>query len=216
MTLLELASSQLRELAAENAILFPWSVDQYHSMINAGYLPEGEPFELLNGQLVRKDRSAAGEDRMTVGHEHAWVVGELTDLGAKLKRLGCFMRIQMPLTLPPFDEPEPDGAIAIGSNRDYRNHHPGALEVTCAIEVADSSLRRDRTTKLRIYAASGIPVYVIINLLDRVVEVRTQPVTSKGGVARYKRVETLRSGQRLMLPAANGKSLAVAVRRLLP
>ena len=47
------------------------------------------------------------------------------------------------------------------------------------IEVADSSLGLDRTTKLGIYAAAGIPQYVIVNLPERVVEVYTVPMNGK-------------------------------------
>lgn len=123
------------------------------------------------------------------------------------------MRTQAPVTYPPYDEPEPDGAIALGTFEDYREHHPGEGQVLCAIEVADSSLYRDRTTKLRIYANSGIGQYVIINLPDGVVEVYTQPVVGKG---RYAQSTTLSPRQRVEFPAARGKRLSVPVRSLLP
>jgi len=44
------------------------------------------------------------------------------------------------------------------------------------IEVADSSLSRDRGIKLRSYARAGIACYWIINLLERCVEVYTRPI----------------------------------------
>ena len=44
-----------------------------------------------------------------------------------------------------------------------------------AIEVADSSLSRDRSDKARIYAAAAVPIYWIINLVDQQVEVYTDP-----------------------------------------
>ena len=59
----------------------------------------------------------------------------------------------------------------LGKLTDYTDRHPGAADLTCVIEVSDSSLRWCRTTKLRIYAGSGIARYIIINLPDRVVEV---------------------------------------------
>jgi Uma2 family endonuclease len=43
------------------------------------------------------------------------------------------------------------------------------------MEVADTSLRRDRSTKRRIYARAGIPVYWIANLPGRRFEVYTDP-----------------------------------------
>lgn len=191
----------------------PLTVEQYHRMIEQGILPEGEPIELLDGHLVRKDRSAAGDDPMTVGPDHVLVVKRLARLSRKLERLGCHMQTQQPVSLPPYDEPEPDAAVVLGSEEDYIGRLPVAADVPCVIEVADSSLRRDRTTKLRIYAHSGIGTYVIVNLFDRVVEVYSEPLAGKG---RYRRCVTLAAGQSLELPATRGKRLAVPVRGLLP
>jgi Uma2 family endonuclease len=206
----------LRELAEEGAMLFPLEIVQYHRMIADGILPEGEPVELLDGYLVRKDRSAAGEDPMTVGHAHAWAISALGDLNPQLRPMGCHLRLQLPLSLPPRDEPEPDAAIVRGTRDAYRNHHPGSQDVTCVIEVADRSLRRDRNMKQRIYASAGIPCYVIINLLDFVIEVRTEPLATKGEAARYSKTRTLKIDEQVQLPATTDRSLTVAVRDLLP
>ena len=48
------------------------------------------------------------------------------------------------------------------------------------IEVADSSLHRDRGTKQRIYADAGIPQYVIVNLIEQVVEVYERAASGTG------------------------------------
>lgn len=205
--------AQLRELVDERTVLLPLTVEQYHQMLATGILVGGDPYELLDGHIFHKDRSAAGEDPMSVGHEHTWVVQKLNRLNPKLEKLGCHMRTQVPVTLPPYDEPEPDGSVAFGTEDDYVGRHPGAADVTCVIEVADSSLRRDRTTKLRIYANSGIAQYVIINLPDRIIEVYTHPRKGRG---RYGPAVTLGPADTLALPTAKGKTLAVRVRDLLP
>ncbi|HEY3244877.1 MAG TPA: Uma2 family endonuclease [Phycisphaerae bacterium] len=203
----------LEELVDKRTLLMPWSVDQYHHLIAAGFLPEGEPYELLDGLMVRKDRTAAGEDPLTVGHEHAFAVDRLAGLRPKLERLGCYIRIQQPITLPPYDEPEPDGAIVLGTEEDYAARHPGAKDVLCVIEVADASLARDRTAKLRIYADSGLPQYVIVDLGDRTAEVYRAPLKGK---RRYGQSITLTASQMLELPGAERKSLSVRVRRFFP
>jgi Uma2 family endonuclease len=198
----------------ENRIVrFRFTVDQYHRMIAEGILPEGEPIELLNGQLVRKNRSAMGEDPMTVSTRHATTVTKIGDLNPKFKQLGCHLRIQQPVTLPPYHEPEPDVALVTGAIADYANRHPGAKDILCAIEVADSSLQQDRTRKQQIYADSGIPMYVLVNLIEKAVEVYTQPLAGNG---RYGRVETLLKSQTLAFPTPTGKGLSVPIRRLLP
>src|SRR5688500_16701703 len=152
-------------------------------MVDDGILPEGEPFELIYGQVTRKIRSADGEDAMTVGEHHIWCVKRLAKLGRQLEAAGCHVQTQQPVTLPPYNEPEPDAAIVIGTEDDYLGRKPGAADVTCVVEVADSSLKYDRTVKLAIYADSGIGVYFIINLRDRVVERYSEPQPGTGAYA---------------------------------
>ncbi len=87
------------------------------------------------------------------------------------------------------------------------------LDGPCVIEVADASLKRDRGYKQRVYADSGIPAYVIVNLSDRVVELYTRPMKGKG---RYGQSVTLTSRQRVSISLLGGKPFAVPVRTLLP
>ena len=195
------------------AVPYRFTVEQYHEMIARGILREGEPYELIHGRIVRKDRSTAGEDPVTIGDHHIWAVTKLGKVGRRLERLGCYMRTQQPVLLPPFDEPEPDGAIAVGTEDDYLDRKPGAGDVLCVIEVSDSSLRYDRTVKQQIYADSGIPVYVIVNLPEQAVEVYTQPLA---GTGRYGQGVTLTGGQKVHFPAPGGKELVVPARQLLP
>lgn len=195
------------------ARFYPLTVRQYHKMIEQGILPEGEPYELLDGQIVSKNRAATGEDPMTVGHEHALIVKRLSKISRRMEPLGCHLQTQQPIALPPRDEPEPDGAVIIRVEDDYLGRHPGAEDVLCVIEVADASLRYDRTAKLRTYANAGIGQYVIVNLRDRQVEVYTEPLKGKG---RYGQSVTLSRTQKLNLPAPRGRSLAIQVKRLFP
>ncbi|MDB5295418.1 MAG: hypothetical protein JWO31_1401 [Phycisphaerales bacterium] len=189
------------------------SVDQYHRMIATGIIPEGDPIELLDGQLARKDRSTQGEDPMSVGPQQSWVVNTLGRSDAKLVRLGCHMQNQQPLSLPPVDEPEPDGMVVRGQIDDFKDRKPTAADVLCVIEVADSSLADDRDRKQRIYADHGIGQYLIINLVDGLVEEYAEPEVGRG---RYARVTPFPAGKRVEIRTAAGKPLAVPVRSLLP
>jgi Uma2 family endonuclease len=195
----------------EQKLIYSLTVEAYHRMIEEAVLPEGEPFELIEGQILRKERQGQGEDPMTVGHKHAVAVNALSLLNIKLVRLGCHMRVQQPITLPPYNEPEPDGAVVVGRNEDYSDHHPAPKEVLCVIEVSEATLEHDRTNKQRVYASAGIQQYLILNLLDRVVEVYTQPMSKKG---RYGQTITLTERQQAILRAGK-KGLVVPVKRLL-
>ena len=176
--------SLLESTAFERQEIVPLTVEQYHGMIAAGILEEGEPIELLDGLLARRNRG----EGMTTNPVHALVVSKLNLLlTAALGSFGCHVRIQSPVTLPPRDEPEPDLAIVQGLPADFALRHPGPAEVTCVIEVAGTSLDRDRTTKKRIYAAAGIPQYLIVNLTGSRIELlrraglRARSVPPAGG-----------------------------------
>jgi Uma2 family endonuclease len=169
--------ASLKSNPLERREIVPLTVGQYHGMIEAGILAEGEPIELLDGLLVRRNRG----EGMTTNPVHALVVSQLNLLlAAALDSFGCHVRVQNPLTLPPRDEPEPDLAIVQGLPADFALRHPGPAEVMCVIEVAGTSLQRDRTTKKRIYAAAGIPQYLIVNLNNSRVEVFEEPDSENG------------------------------------
>ena len=150
---------------------------------------------------------------MTIGKRHSVGVTLLADMGPLLGPRGYHMRTQEPVTLPPEDEPEPDGAVVRGVPRDFLGRHPLATDVACVIEVADSSLEHDRTNKLAVYARGGIPQYVIVNLVDDQIEVFEVPIQ---GESRYTLAVTLSRGDILGLLLDSGARLDVPVSDLLP
>jgi Uma2 family endonuclease len=95
-------------------------------------------------------------------------------------------------------EPEPDFALVRGTGEDYEHRHPGPPEIGLIIEVADSSLLRDRHDKARIYARGGIGCYWIVNLVDRRIEVHTQPSGPTAAPA-YGTSQTYQPGDKLPL-----------------
>jgi Uma2 family endonuclease len=202
----------MRDLIKTPESLVGLTVEQYHLMIDRGILEEGTPIELLDGILVRKDRAKAGEDPMTVGLEHIWAVENLGEILSAAKSLGYYVRIQQPITLPPDGEPESDGAIVRGTKDDYRGRKPVAADISCVIEVADSSQDRDRGTKQRIYADAGIGQYVIINLFEKTVEVYEGPTRGSG---RYGPPQRLK-GDDVVQFSVGAAHIAVTARNLLP
>lgn len=61
-----------------------------------------------------------------------------------------------------------------GPLRGFSIAHPTTADVAIVIEVADSSLRFDRQMALD-YAAEGVPVYWVVNLPDRCIELYSEP-----------------------------------------
>lgn len=190
--------------------IVPLTVDQYHRMIETGILATGEPIELLDGLLVHKDRGPG----MTVNPIHASVVDQLNALLAPvLAKLGAYLRVQSPITIPPRHEPEPDAAIVRGRPADYGRRHPGPAEVSSVVEIAETSLVRDRTVKRRIYAAAGIRQYVLIDLAGRKVEVYEEPDASSGS---YLRRTELRGDDPVPFLLPDGSRHETRARAILP
>lgn len=200
-------------VAAPELRLAKLTVEQVHAMLQCGILGEHEPLELIDGLLVYKDRSDCGEDPLTIGKKHNLVIKLLMRLDSDLSARGCHMQTQGPLSLPPRDEPEPDGCILKGQPRDYSERLPTAGDVTCVIEVADSSLENDRETKLRLYARNGIAQYVIVNLRDEILEVYEEPSVEN---QRYGRAVKLGRGDAVHFHTASAGELRVQVADVLP
>jgi Uma2 family endonuclease len=142
-----------------------FTVDEYHRMIDAGILTDEDRVELLENNVVLKMARNPAHD------------STIQALGKRLLRLlpsGWDLRGQSAITLDD-SEPEPDFAVVRGDELSYRTTHPRPADVGLVVEVANTSLDRDRLDKGRIYARAGIPVYWIVNLPDRVVEVYSQP-----------------------------------------
>jgi Uma2 family endonuclease len=147
------------------AAFYQLSVDKYHQMIDAGILEEGEKVELLEGYLVPK---------MTIHPPHATALQRVRKRIEARVPAGWDTRIGQPITLLD-SEPEPDVAVARGDEATYDRRHPGPSDLGVVIEVAHSSLTLDRVHMARIYARAGIVEYWIVNLIDRQIEVYTQP-----------------------------------------
>ncbi len=149
----------------------PLTVEQYHRMLAEGILREGEPTELIDGILVRKDRSDRGGNPMAHGPRHALTLKRLDRLLRPAEACGYHLHLQLPVTLAGIQEPEPDVAVVRGSPEDYQGRHPGPQDIGAHIEVSDSTLDYDRTTKQRLDATAGIGLYWIINLPESQIEV---------------------------------------------
>ncbi len=157
------------------------TVDQYHQMVDKGVLIDGDPLELYEGVLVEK---------MTEGPPHSFRITQLARLLIRLVGDAPWqVRVQHPISTSD-SEPEPD--LAVVADNDYSQRHPSGSDIAVVVDVAGSSLARDRSTKQRIYAKAGIPQYVIVNLVDDVIESYTEPIS--GNDARYGRHDTLSVG----------------------
>lgn len=166
----DVLSPELQEL--ENvqglgmASVWRFSVEQYQQMIVNGTIAEDAPVELLEGWIVTK-MSKNSPHRITTRVTRGELERHIPQ--------GYYVDTQEAI-LTADSMPEPDVVVVKGQPRDYPNNPPDAKFVALVVEVSDSSLKRDRKAKQGIYASAGIPVYWILNLQDRVLEVYTSPL----------------------------------------
>jgi Uma2 family endonuclease len=149
--------------------LYRLTLEQYEAMVDSGIFTGRDNVQLINGYLAAK---------MTQNTPHATADDLCGDLLSRVIPTGWYVRVAKPIRLPTeSSEPEPDRCVVRGGIRDYSARHPGPADLALAVEVADSSLDDDRM-QADIYGRAGIPVYWIINLIDRQVEVYSDPGTS--------------------------------------
>jgi Uma2 family endonuclease len=153
--------SATRRFAVPPEPVLPLTVEQYHAMIRSGALQSGDPIELLEGWLVNK---------MIKNPPHSASTAKTRRRLNEVIPDGWSVDSQEPVTTVD-SEPEPDVAVIRGLREEYVARHPGPEDIGLLVEVADTSLERDRGWKKRIYAAAGIQVYWIVNLVERQVEV---------------------------------------------
>lgn len=182
-----------------------FTVPEYHKLIEVGVLTEDDNLELLEGYLVHKMARNPPHDAC------------LQKTAKKLYRTlpaGWDVRVQCALTLDE-SEPEPDIAVVRGDENTYVRRHPGPADVGTLIEASDTTLACDRIDKARIYARNNIGCYWIVNLVDRQIEVHTQPSGPVAAPA-YAQQATYRSGDVVPLVLDGVTVATIAVDDLLP
>jgi Uma2 family endonuclease len=140
-----------------------WTRTEYDRLVDLGVF-EGEPIELIGGQLVVAEPQGA---------YHASAISLAEYVVRAVLPPGWIVRTQLPVSLDEESEPEPDLVVVPGRPQDYRESHP--MTPALAIEVAESSLAFDRGQKGSLFARAGIRDYWIVNLVDRVLEVHRDP-----------------------------------------
>ncbi|QDU29174.1 hypothetical protein ETAA8_42810 [Anatilimnocola aggregata] len=179
-----------------------FTVEQYLEIAAAEVLGD-ERVELLEGWIVPK---------MVRNSLHDGTVDLIEQLLHKLLADGWYARSQKALVSED-SVPEPDVAIVRGTPRDYFSKHPQGSDVAVAIEVAVSSINRDRR-KASIYARAGVAAYWIVNLQDRCVEV-FDSLLSNDGKAQYSRQRVLKDEERLEI-TLDGRECSLTCNQVLP
>ena len=179
--------------------VYRMSVDEFERVAD---LLVNDQVELIDGYIV------AREDMKP---SHVLATERLKRRLEPMVPAGWFIRDDKPIRIPDFDEPRPDVAVVRGDPKVSANHHPAPADVTLLIEVSDATLPRDQGEEKISYARAGIPVYWIVNLVSRQIEVYNGPVS-----AGYALRTDFRAGQDLPVVIGGIQVGTIAVDAILP
>jgi Uma2 family endonuclease len=147
-------------------VKYKFTAEEYQLMGKAGVFHPEARVELINGEIVVMS---------PIGLKHAVTINRLTRFLIKNLNDAGIVSVQNSFRIPDYSEPQPDIVILRPRDDFYANKFPLPEDVLLIIEVADSSLKYDRTTKLTLYAEHHIPEYWIANLERDIVEIYRQP-----------------------------------------
>ena len=141
--------------------------NDYYKMGEAGIFHEDDRIELIDGDII---------DMSPIGQGHEAVVGGLTETLVFACERRAIVWPQNSLRIGRWSAPQPD-LVVLRRRADFyaTGERPGPADVLLLIEVADSSLRYDKTVKLPLYARAGIAEVWIVDLQHRVLNAYRKP-----------------------------------------
>jgi Uma2 family endonuclease len=181
-----------------------WTLQDYQKLAHVGLL-DGLRTILINGEILT----------MTMpGPQHDIALNLTFAFLQSLCPVGYHVRNQQSFNIGTDTDPGPDLAIVPGTIRDYTARAPSTALMI--VEVADSSLFMDTTTKAECYATAGVAEYWVIGLEHRQLIVFRDPLPlPKGlGATAYKTHLTFNPTDRISPLAAPATSILVS--ELLP
>ena len=162
-----------------------FTVAEYERMAEAGVFSEDDRVELVCGEVVAVS---------PIGTRHAACVDAFAEILRERLGRSVIVRVQNPIQLDDYSEPQPD--IAVLKRRDdfYRGCHPRPGDILLVIEVSDTTLEYDRKVKAPLYARAGVPEVWVVNLADELIEAYADPAEGAYQTARsHARGEELQS-----------------------
>jgi Uma2 family endonuclease len=140
--------------------------EEYHRMAEVGILKPTDRVELIRGEIITMSPP---------GRRHVAFVNNLNQLLVIRLAGRGIVSVQNPVVLTDDTEPQPDLGIYRRRAVPYKEREAFAEDALLLIEVADSSLSYDRSTKLRLYAEAGIAEYWVVDCTTESIEVHRTP-----------------------------------------
>ncbi len=157
-----------------------FTIEEYYRMAEVGILSEDDRVELIEGEVI---------EVTPIGGRHAACVDRLNRLLNRRIGDAAIVRVQNPVRLSKYSEPEPDVALLRPREDFYAQGHPTPEDVLLIIEVSETSLDYDRNVKMPLYARAGVPEVWLVDLSGEEIRVYSRPANSS-----YERVERIGRG----------------------
>jgi len=146
-------SESMSHTATEDPRRHRLTVADYHRMGEVGILAPDARVELIDGEII---------DMAPIGSPHVSTVLRLDHLLKDAVKGHALVLVQAPIVLDDYSAPQPDLALLRLRDDYYRSSLARPADVLLIVEVAQSSLRYDRSVKVPLYARHGIPeVWVV-------------------------------------------------------
>ncbi|HEY9852001.1 MAG TPA: Uma2 family endonuclease [Leptolyngbyaceae cyanobacterium] len=175
-----------------------FTIEEYHRLAELGFLTEDDRVELIRGEIIQMAPKS-------IAHINCCrnLLNQLPIPLLNKAELQC----QDPIVLPSNSEPEPDFAMLRIREDNYKNALPNSSDVLFVIEIADSTLKKDKEVKTSLYAEAGISDYWIFNLIDNHLETYSEPYQDLHGRFGYAMKRIVLPNQIITLPGFPDLSL---------
>ena len=190
--------------------LYRIPLEVYHGIVDSGLLGPSDKVVLLDGILVKK--MGKGDPHVSVTLLVSQALRALGERGWHVRPEAAVALSSSPAGRP--SVPEPDVSVVRGAIRDYLARTPTPADTVLVVEVADSSLRKDRVGLAR-YSWTNIPVTWIINVNERIVEVYSRP-TGPANISKYQDIKIYGNDDEIPVVLDGLEVGKVAVKDLLP
>jgi Uma2 family endonuclease len=173
--------------------------DQYFTLAEHGFF-DGRRVMLIHGEVL---------EMAAMKEPHASSVSGVADAFRTVFGAGFYVREEKPLDVGATTEPEPDVAVVPGSRKSYPQT-PTAAVALVVVEVADTTLFYDTTTKAELYATAGIADYWVLDVVNSVLHVFRVPYSLPGGTKTFRVHRTLTAADTVSLLAVPNVIIPVA------
>lgn len=164
-----------------------FTVADYHKMAEIGVFKADEKNELVDGEIIVIS---------PIGKRHAACVSRISELFFSRLATVASVRVQNPIILDDFSEPQPDIVLVKRRSDFYEARHPQTTDIFLLVEVADTTIDFYLSVKIPLYCQNGIQEVWLVDLNQNCIRMYRTP-TSNG----YQLIQLLEAEQILTLSA---------------